>query len=164
MVISGFAIFSYILWLVISVKSLLNLKRKSRNHREYLRKLLQKRQSLVPILLVSIEKITQIEGALKSDILAAREASMKASGLEKEKEFTEKINEVIELALNHSEIKKSGYFLEIVSEIGKNFEASKEAISVLEKDVFEINAKMENKIFLVSGVLAGIRDFDRRVM
>lgn len=164
MVISAFAATSLCLWLVVSVRSLLNLKRKSRNHREYLRKLIQKRQSLVPLLLVSIEKITQIESALKADILAAREASMKASGLEKEKEFTGKINEVIELAMNHSEIKKSGYFLEIVSEIEKNFEASKEAISVLENDVFEINSKMENKIFLVSGILAGIRDFDRRVM
>ncbi len=118
----------------------------------------------MPILLVAIEKITQIELALKTDLLAAREASTKATGLEKEKEFTEKINEVIELAMNHSEIKKSGYFLEIVSEIGKNFEASKKAISVLENDVFEINSKMESKIFLVSGILAGIRDFDRRVM
>ncbi|MDX9971209.1 MAG: hypothetical protein RBS56_04890 [Candidatus Gracilibacteria bacterium] len=163
-VIFGFAIFSYVLWLLISVRGLSILKNRARKQREYVKKLLRKRQSLVPLLVVAIEKITVIDEGLKRELLLAREASMELKGLDQEKVFTEKINEVTELALNHSEIKKSGYFLEISTELKKNFDASKSAILVLEKDVNEINGKMKNKIFLVSGFLAGINDFDKRVL
>lgn len=155
----AFFVVSIGFWLTLSIREFMIAKKRILVMKEYLNKLLSKRQNLIPILLVSVEKVSVADTGLKEALLEARNLAKKeekfnSKKIEYEMELSEKINLFFELAENNPEIKKSGYFMEVYKEIEEVEEKIEKAGIHYSQAVMEYNHNIGKKIFLVSAFLS----------
>jgi hypothetical protein len=145
-------IFILLLWITLGAREIAVRKKNLNVHLNYIIAMLSKRQNMIPVLITLLKRNFITETF--TDLINARENAIKEKCLsdrkiETENVLTENLNKIFDLFGSHKDLQKSGYFLEIRSEL-KNLDNKLESeVNKFNKMVNDYNGIIENPFYIL---------------
>jgi len=129
-IIVGSVIFILVLWVIVGVRHLKNLKIEAKNQWEVTDLKIRNRQDLIPLLIESFRSHVSAQDALIEQLIAERsiaskESTPSANKMVYEGDISETLDKLFGIASSNPEVLKDTVFLEVKSEIADVFDSAR---------------------------------------